>query len=100
MADNQNAVDPEKLELSKAVDRFADKIKSKLYRVYDEKGWTGWKEYEAIGTIGYKLEVNCVQAIHKIRGLGQFDNLTEDDLVDIANLAMFLERFCNEGDNQ
>jgi hypothetical protein len=71
-------------QLCDAVDRFAAKMKAKLLEKQDQ-GWSGWREKHFIVT--GQCEWSMTQ--HFI----EFVKGDMDQLVDIANFAMFIDNY-------
>jgi hypothetical protein len=74
------SIDEKKLEIGRAVYRFANSMEAKMLSKYDQ-GYRGWDDPSQVGLISERLLLN----------------LEQGDFVDVANLAMMLHRF-NSGE--
>ncbi|MCF8009280.1 MAG: hypothetical protein K9K32_05895 [Halanaerobiales bacterium] len=87
----------EKERLRQAVNEFAKSMKKRLYKIAD-RGWKGWGDEENKDILANKLHHNCIKALKEYDKNG-LNFTAKKEFIDIANLAMFLSRFCKVDDN-
>ena len=90
--DNINSENTEKKKLDKVVDEFSHEMKMRLFKKVDE-GYKGWDDnkYQHKILEDLKSNIHLVELI-----IDRQPTASKKKLIDIANRAMMLARFCEE----